>query len=81
MKRFASMFLAVCMLALSLFGCSQSSEAETPTSGASTASADGSETITLTYWDGWADVGTEPTAAAVAYALAEWEKENPSNYT
>lgn len=78
MKRFTSMFLAVCMLALPVSGCSQSSGAEASTSAASTASGDAAEEmITLTYWDGWADAGTEPTAAAVTYALEEWEKENP----
>lgn len=79
MKRFTSMFLAVCMLALPVSGCSQSSGAEASTSVASTASGDAAEEmITLTYWDGWADAGTEPTAAAVTYALEEWEKENPN---
>lgn len=78
MKRFTSMFLAVCMLALPVSGCSQSPGAEASTSAASTASGDAAEEmITLTYWDGWADAGTEPTAAAVTYALEEWEKENP----
>ena len=77
MKRFTSMFLAVCMLALPVSGCSQSPGAEASTSVASTASGDAAEEmITLTYWDGWADAGTEPTAAAVTYALEEWEKEN-----
>lgn len=53
--------------------------AEASTSVASTASGDAAEEmITLTYWDGWADAGTEPTAAAVTYALEEWEKENPN---
>ena len=66
------------MLALPVSGCSQSSGAEASTSAASTASGDAAEEmITLTYWDGWADAGTEPTAAAVTYALEEWEKENP----
>lgn len=69
MKRFTSMFLAVCMLALPVSGCSQSSGAEASTSAASTASGDAAEEmITLTYWDGWADAGTEPTAAAVTYS-------------
>ena len=48
MKRFTSMFLAVCMLALPVSGCSQSSGAEASTSAASTASGDATEeTITL----------------------------------
>lgn len=40
MKRFTSMFLAVCMLALPVSGCAQSSGAEASTSAASTASGD-----------------------------------------
>lgn len=49
MKRFTSMFLAVCMLALPVSGCSQSSGAEASTSVASTASGDAAEEmITLT---------------------------------
>ena len=43
MKRFTSMFLAVCMLALPVSGCSQSSGAEASTSVASTASGDAAE--------------------------------------
>lgn len=69
MKRFTGMFLAVCMLALLVSGCQ-------PSSGSDVSNSSG--TITLTYWDGWADAGTEPTAAAVTYALKEWEKANPN---
>ena len=69
MKKLTSTLLAVCMLILMLSGCQQSTKA-------GTAATD--DTITLTYWDGWADAGTEPTAAAVSYALAEWEKEHPN---
>lgn len=52
MKRFTGMFLAVCMLALLVSGCQ-------PSSGSDVSNSSG--TITLTYWDGWADAGTEPT--------------------
>ena len=69
MKKLTSTLLAVCMLILMLSGCQSSTKA-------TTAATD--DTITLTYWDGWADAGTEPTAAAVSYALAEWEKEHPN---
>lgn len=84
-KRFVSMFLTVSMLSLMIFGCSSPSgtngtdTTDTNVSDSSDADAsDSAETITLTYWDGWADADTEPTAAAVTYALAEWEKEHPN---
>lgn len=67
-KKLLSVLLTAAMVSAMFTACGESK-------GDEGSSKDGE--ITLTYWDGWVDAKTEPTAAAVQKALDKWEKEHP----
>lgn len=67
-KKLLSVLLTAAVVSAMFTACGESK-------GDEGSSKDGE--ITLTYWDGWVDAKTEPTAAAVQKALDKWEKEHP----
>ena len=69
--RAIAMILSACVLASMGAGCTNNG------SGTGSGAASAGDKITLTYSDSWVDPSTEPTAAAVKLALADWAKENP----
>jgi raffinose/stachyose/melibiose transport system substrate-binding protein len=77
-KKVLGLLLATTLVVASIGGCKKAASDSNESPSGAEASPSAGETITLTYWDQWADPTTEPTAQAVAAALENWEKEYPN---